>query len=70
MSQSAFRSARPRCRVLPLVTCILFLGGCDGGESGGTADFPKMEKQSVSTQKQKKPAKGMDRVGSDSITPK
>ena len=63
----------PRCvrRILPLATCILFLGGCDGGGGGSnTAEFPKMEKKVITTEAAKPSPKALGRTGSDSVQPK
>jgi hypothetical protein len=68
MPHFASTSRRRLLRVLPLVTCLLWLGGC---ESSGpqTAELPKMEKPSIQSSSPTKPAKGMDRVGSEAYQP-
>ena len=65
-------SCFPRGRVigfLPLLTFVLLLAGCDSGSSG-TAAFPDMgTKSKMTNPPPKKPAKGMDRVGSEAAAP-
>ena len=70
MSQSSFLAPRQLRRMLPLVTAVLLLAGCDSsGGSSQTAEFPKMGKANVQTSAPKAPAKGMDRIGSESGVP-
>jgi hypothetical protein len=69
MPQLSSNPRRRLRRVLPLVTCLLWLGGCDGGGGSKTADFPNMSKPNIQSSTPKKPAKGMDRVGSESYQP-
>lgn len=69
MPQSSYS---PRGRVsafLPLLTSVLLLAGCNS-ESSGTAEFPDMgTKAKMTNPPPKKPAKGMDRVGSEAAAP-
>jgi hypothetical protein len=69
MPRSLYSLRGHACRILPLVTIVLLLGGCNG-DSSGTAAFPDMEKKAkITGPPPKKPAKGMDRVGSEAATP-
>ena len=70
MPQSSFVAPRHLRRFVPLMTAVFLLAGCDsGGGSSQTAEFPKMGKANVQTSTPKTPAKGMDRVGSESGPP-
>jgi hypothetical protein len=69
MPQISSKPRRRLWRVLPLVTCLLWLGGCDSGGGSQTAAFPNISKPSLQTSTPKKPAKGMDRVGSEAYQP-
>jgi hypothetical protein len=69
MAQRSFANRRSVRRLLPLVTSVLLLAGCDSGGGSQTAEFPKMQKGTAPAAPSKTPAKGMDRVGSDSGVP-
>jgi hypothetical protein len=69
MPQSLYSPRGRVCGLLPLLTSALLLAGCNGGSSG-TAEFPDMgTKPKMTNPPPKKPAKGMDRVGSEAAAP-
>jgi hypothetical protein len=69
MPHSSFVSARRLRLILPVVTSVLFLGGCDAGGSK-TADFPDVKKTSIPEPSKTKKQAPLGRVGSESIQPK
>jgi hypothetical protein len=69
MPQFLSKSRRRLWRALPLVKCLFWLGGCDGGGGSQTADFPKMGKTTPPSSALTKKAPGMDRAGSEAGYP-
>lgn len=56
-------------RIVPVIGAIGFATGCTGEGAPQTAEPPKMEKAALPSENQGKPAKGMDRLGSESPNP-
>jgi hypothetical protein len=66
MPQRSLANRRSVLPLLPVVTSVLLLAGCDSGGGSQTSEFPKMQKGSLPPAPSKTPAKGMDRIGSES----
>jgi hypothetical protein len=66
---SLSRSLRGVLAILPMAVALGALSGCDNSSAPQTPEYPKVGAPPPASATKATPAKGMDRVGSDSGVP-